>query len=87
MMVKAVSIDTIKDEMNKLNGLLKAAEKNEATLSGRLQESLKSIKTEFGVDSVEALEKEKTKEETAAEKLRATVSQKFQELNEAYQWQ
>ena len=87
MMAKPVSIETIKEDMGKLNAMLKDAEKNEATLTGRLQESLKSIKAEFGVDSIEALEQEKVKEEAAAEKLRSTATKKFQELNEAYQWQ
>jgi hypothetical protein len=80
------SIDMIKKEMTQLDILLKEAEKNEATLSGRLQEALKGIKAEFGVDSIEELEKEKTKEEATAEKLRISVTQKFSTLSEAYQW-
>ena len=87
MTEKPVNIDSIKKEMGQLDVLLKEAEKNEATLSGRLQEAMKAIKAEFGVDSIEALEKEKAKEEAGMEKIKTSIVQKFQALNEAYQWQ
>ena len=72
--------------MNQLSGILKEAEKNEATLSGRLQESLKRLNDEHKLSSIE--EAKEMLENLIAERteLQNSIAAKFNALKEKYEW-
>ena len=81
-----MEIEQISKEMTNLSNLLKEAEKNEANLSGRLSESLKRLKSEFGLTSLEAAKKQVVALEGEIKSLSESINQKFQALKEQYEW-
>jgi gas vesicle protein len=85
-MEKPTDMNKIASEMNRFSTLLKEAEKSEATLSGRLQESLKRLKEENGVASIEEAQETIKTLESEAQDLKAQIAQKFQALQTAYEW-
>lgn len=76
----------IMDELDKLQKEIDAAKKNAATFEGRLQESMKRLKDDFGLDSIEKAEEEAAslKEEIAA--LETDVQTRLKTLKESYAW-
>jgi len=76
----------ITDELDKLQKEIDAAKKNAATFEGRLQESMKRLKDDFGLDSVEKAEEEseRLKEEIAS--LDEDVQIRLKSLKETYAW-
>ena len=81
------SVEKITEEMNQLTKLLKEAEKEEATLAGRLQESMKRLKGEFQLDSVEKAQAQLKLMEQEQEELKKTIAEKFSALQGEYEWQ
>lgn len=76
----------IMDELDKLQKEIDAAKKNAATFEGRLQESMKRLKDDFGLDSIGKAEEEseKLKEEIAS--LETDVQTRLKSLRELYTW-
>lgn len=81
------NVEEITKEMAQLTTLLKAAEKEEANLSGRLHEAMKRLKSEFTLDSVEDAQKQLKLMEQQQEKLKTTIAEKFSALQGEYQWE
>jgi predicted nucleic acid-binding Zn-ribbon protein len=76
----------IMEELDKLQKEIDAAKKNAATFEGRLQESMKRLKDDFGLDSIEKAEEEaeKLKEEIAD--LETDMQTRLKDLQETYAW-
>jgi len=77
---------TIMEELDKLQKEIDAAKKNAATFEGRLQESMKRLKDDFGIDSIEKAEEaaENLKDEIAS--LDEDVKTRLKALQETFAW-
>jgi hypothetical protein len=84
--VEKNNMEGIVFEMNRLDKILKEAEKNEGVLSGRLQEGMKRLKEENGLDSIEKAEEHVSALEKKAQELKEKILQKFQTLQASYEW-
>jgi hypothetical protein len=85
-MATEITIDTIKIKMASLSKILEEAKTNKATLTGRLQESMKRLNDDLGMSSVEEAQKEIQSIEAECLKLNQSIQEKFQELQGAYEW-
>ena len=76
----------ITDELDKLQKEIDAAKKNAATFEGRLQESMKRLKDDFGLDSIEKAEEEAAKLKEEITSLETDVQTRLKTLRETYAW-
>jgi small-conductance mechanosensitive channel len=76
----------IKVKIDSLSKILEEAKTNKATLSGRLQESMKRLKEDLKLPSVDAAKKEIAKLEQERQSIQKEMNEKFQSLQEAYEW-
>jgi len=83
---KKIDKQQIIEEINSLSAMIEEAKKNEANLSGRIQEAMRRLKEEFKLSSFEEAEKELTKLESEIAGLFSSVQKKFAELKENYSW-
>uniref|UniRef100_A0A6M3IQF3 Putative host-nuclease inhibitor protein n=1 Tax=viral metagenome TaxID=1070528 RepID=A0A6M3IQF3_9ZZZZ len=76
----------ITDELDKLQKEIDTAKKDAAIFEGRLQESMKRLKEDFGLESVEEATKEIGRLKTEIVSLEADVEKGITSLKENYQW-
>lgn len=76
----------IADELDKLQKEIDAAKKNAATFEGRLQESMKRLKDDFGLDSIEKAEEEASNLKEEIDSLETDVQTRLKDLKESYAW-
>ncbi len=74
------------DELERLQKEIDNAKKNAAILEGRLQEAIKRLKEDFGLDSVEEATKEVGKLKNTIEELKVDIETKFFSLKDKYAW-
>jgi hypothetical protein len=79
-------MEEIKQEIEKIQGQIKEAKRNEATYEGRLQEARKRLKDELGFDSIEKAKKELVNMKAGLEKLTGEVQTQFSKLKEDFTW-
>lgn len=79
-------IDAISKEMDRLSSILEDAKNNEAVLKGRLEEAMNRLKKEFQFDSLEEAQAMLSQLEEEAENMAIDIRQKFQALQEKYEW-
>ena len=82
-----LTIEQVEKEMGFLTKMVQEAEKNEANLSGQLQASMKRLKEENGLSSVEAAEKELKKTEDEKASLASQIFEKFNTLKTTYDFE
>lgn len=72
----------IENIKNKIDG----AKKDEANYEGRLQEIMKRLKDEFGLTSVEEVQKMLTDMEKELNVLKGKAEKQLEQLQENYEW-
>lgn len=81
-----INTDQIKTKMESLSKILEEAKTNKATFVGRLQESMKRLKEDLKLPSVEKALGEVASLEAECQELKETIQKKFQKLQENYEW-
>lgn len=76
----------IQSELGRLKKGIDEAKTNIAKLEGREQELLNQLKSEHGLNSIEAAEKEVEKMKKQIEKKWEEIQRQFAKLQEEYQW-
>ena len=76
----------IQSELGRLKTGIDEAKGNVSKLEGREEELLKQLKTEFGLASVEAAEKEMVTLKKQSETKEIEIQKQFAELKETYEW-
>jgi predicted nucleic acid-binding Zn-ribbon protein len=79
-------INSIITELDSLQKEIDSAKKNAAVFEGRLQESMKRLKDDFGLDSLAEAEKEVEKLEKEISIMEQDIQTKFASLKETYAW-
>lgn len=79
-------MDKIINELSRLNKEIADAKTKVAVLEGKREESLKRLKDEHGLKSLEAAMTSLKKTEAELEKIRVDIEKKFQQLKEDYSW-
>lgn len=79
-------MDNIIKELEKMKKKIEEVKRNEATEDGKLQESFKRLKEQFGfttdAEAIEALTRMKSKEKI----LKTKAEKQLKELQENYEW-
>jgi uncharacterized protein YukE len=73
-------------EMEKISKAIEDAKKTVSNLEGREAESLKALKAEFQISSLEEGEEKIAENKTTLLELEAEIKTSFQKLQESYQW-
>jgi flagellar capping protein FliD len=76
----------IQGELGRLKAGIDEAKTNIAKLEGREQELLSQLKSEYGLNSIEAAEKEVEKMKKQIEKKEEEIRKQFTILQEDFQW-
>ena len=79
-------VKNITEELNSLQKEIDAAKKNAAIFEGRIQESMKRLKDDFGLKTLAEASKEADKLKSEISTLEEEIFVKFKELKETYAW-
>ena len=82
----ATGMEEITAEMERLTNILEDAKRNEAVLSGRYEELMKHLKTEFGFSSVKEAKDNLAQMESEIQDIKEEIQTRFSALQEKYAW-
>ena len=72
--------------LTSLDKQIEDAKRNIAVQEGRLEETVKQLKDEFGLDTIVEAEELEMKEKAELESLSKDIEQRFSKLKEKYEW-
>ena len=76
----------IMKSLTSLDKQIEEAKRNIAVQEGRLEETVKQLKDEFGLDTIVEAEELEMKEKAELESLSKDIEQRFGKLKEKYEW-
>lgn len=85
-MPNQLSVEAILKETEKMNKSIDDAKKTVSNLEGREAESLKALKSEFQISSLEEGEQLNGRNKERLTELGTKIKTSFQKLQESYQW-
>lgn len=80
------NIATIEKEVHNIKGQIEEAKRSEAIFEGRIQESVRRLKEEYGLENTDVAKKELGKLKVELGKLEEKAKDQFDNLKETYQW-
>ena len=72
--------------LTSLDKQIEDAKRNIAVQEGRLEETVKQLKDEFGLDTIVEAEELEMKEKAELESLSKDIEQRFSKLKKKYEW-
>lgn len=79
-------MDEIIKSLSSLDKQIEEAKRNVAIQEGRMKETSKQLKDEFGLDNIEDAIQEEQKERIELELLSKDIETKFADLRSKYEW-
>jgi predicted nucleic acid-binding Zn-ribbon protein len=79
-------VKNITEELNSLQKEIDSAKKNAAIFEGRIQESMKRLKDDFGLKTIAEASKKAEELKSEISILEEEIFAKFKELKETYAW-
>ena len=79
-------MEEIIESLTSLDKQIEDAKRNIAVQEGRLEETVKQLKDEFGLDTIVEAEELEMKEKAELESLSKDIEQRFSKLKEKYEW-
>ena len=76
----------IMKSLTSLDKQIEEAKRSVAVQEGRLEETVKQLKDEFGLDTIVEAEELEKKEKAELESLSKDIEQRFSKLKEKYEW-
>ena len=76
----------IMKSLTSLDKQIEEAKRNVAVQEGRLEETVKQLKDEFGLDTIVEAEELEMKEKAELESLSKDIEQRFSKLKKKYEW-
>jgi len=76
----------IMKSLTSLDKQIEDAKRNIAVQEGRLEETVKQLKDEFGLDTIVEAEELEMKEKAELESLSKDIEQRFSKLKKKYEW-
>ena len=76
----------IMKSLTSLDKQIEEAKRNVAIQEGRLEETVKQLKDEFGLDTIVEAEELEMKEKAELESLSKDIEQRFSKLKKKYEW-
>jgi len=79
-------MEEIIKSLTSLDKQIEDAKRNIAIQEGRLEETVKQLKDEFGLDTIVEAEELEMKEKAELESLSKDIEQRFSKLKKKYEW-
>ena len=79
-------MEEIIKSLTSLDKQIEDAKRNIAVQEGRLEETVKQLKDEFGLDTIVEAEELEMKEKAELESLSKDIEQRFSKLKKKYEW-